>query len=618
MKKNYWVPIAAIVVSALGMSGVSARAQIAQEKIVPEFVQQAQTVQIPMTAVDRQTATPVKDLSSSDFSLDIDGQPRSFQLSRGSANTADANAGEEQDQVNLLIVLPLGMPLDRRKVLNQAIADLSHEQHMNWNISILDDNGNQAPYTRDLKTTVAALQQIDQENAADISLTDWRVTATLAIASMRDLTGRRVVMTLGDIFHEVLVDQGEVVYEAFQVKDIASAARDAGVVIYAADSAEEVDRLRGLSPYLYVTGDGPWLLVSGEGHMAGWISGSVAETLEKIRRDSMGAYQLNLHLDVKQMDGQLHVVAVTARRPGMILNVPPYYIAPNLGQLEELSKVSSTLRHALRHPPSAGSTPLEMATQLAYFPHRDGKTGTQIATTGFFWTSTTPPPSQLETALQLEQTSSGYMLNTTVGRLQWRGTQPVWNTAIDVGPGAYLLRVAAGDETGKIAAAVDTPFTVEPTTGDSVMISSVVLGDSCVFAPPSTQAAGAPKSVDYLRAGNCDLDLDPTHQYSPQDVVWTLVRITPVGKLADRPSKDWKASFVLMNASGEKLAEEPVRWLTAEDGSLVATTAFPLENPKLKLTNGEYAIVFRLKGPGIEHDYSEDAPFMVYGVQGTR
>jgi hypothetical protein len=296
----------------------------------------------------------------------------------------------------------------------------------------------------------------------------------------------------------------------------------------------------------------------------------------------------------------------------MILNAPLYYIAPNLAQLRQMATAFPALRDALKNPPPDGFSPLQLATQLAYFPHPDGKTGTQIATTEFLWTKATPPPTQLEAALQLEQTSSGYILNTTVGHLQWSSPQPVWNTALDLGPGGYTLRVAAADATGKITAATDTSFTVEPATGDDVQISSLVLGKSCVFAPQPPPVAGQ-VTIDYLRAGNCDLQPDASHSYSPQDIVWTLVRITPTGKLASRPSKDWKGSFVLIDANGSRLAEEPVHWLPAEDGSLVATTAFPLDNPKLKLANGDYAVVFSLKGPGIESDYGEDASFSVYG-----
>ncbi|MGC2250282.1 MAG: hypothetical protein WA626_06375, partial [Acidobacteriaceae bacterium] len=122
------------------------------------------------------------------------------------------------------------------------------------------------------------------------------------------------------------------------------------------------------------------------------------------------------------------------------------------------------------------------------------------------------------------------------------------------------------------------------------------------------------QSVDYLRAGNCTIQLEPSHSYSPQDVLWTLVRITPVGKLANRPAKDWKGDFILVDAKGSSLAKQPVHWIQGEDGSFVGTSAFQLSDPKLKLEDGEYALVLTLKGPGIEENYSEDAPFLVFGA----
>jgi hypothetical protein len=168
-------------------------------------------------------------------------------------------------------------------------------------------------------------------------------------------------------------------------------------------------------------------------------------------------------------------------------------------------------------------------------------------------------------------------------------------------------------------------FSVAPTDPDeTVRISSLVIGRSCVFMPPATPAdsqqtqAQPPQTqsqtIDYLRAGNCSIQLEPSHSYSPQDVVWTLVRITPVGKLANRPVKDWKGDFILVDAKGSTLAKQPIHWLQGEDGSFVGTSAFQLGDPKLKLEDGEYAIVLTLRGPGIEQDYSEDAPFLVFGA----
>jgi len=582
----------------------------------PQTIKDAQTVRIPLIAIGHDTALPVRNLTASDLELDIDGKPHAFQLSRPWDQTINPATGQPEDRPNMLIIVPFDGPQYRKDGIDDAIRDLSAMPNLGWNISILDDGGDQTSYTRDMKTVIADLQRIERENPADTDLDTWRLTASLAIANMREMPGRRVVMTLGDIFHEEVYNGMQLVYENFEAHDVAAAARDAGAVIYAAESFQEIGRLRGLFPYYYTLGFGPWMLLTRDDHFEGWISNLVSDTIHEIQQDGMGAYDMDIHLDLNQMDGQGHAVSVTPRRPKMILDVPPYYIAPNLHQLQEMAKAPPKLREIMKTPPPVSSSPLELATQLEYFPHRDGKTGTQYMSTGFFWSGTTPPPKSLIAALQLEQTSTGFMANTTVGRLDWTTSEPTWNAAFEVIPGAYMLRVGAVDPTQKIAAVATAPFTVEPSGAENVMISSLVIGKSCTFAPAPPKGPNAkPAGVDYLRAGNCALQPDPSHYYSPEDVLWTLVRITPIGKLADRPSKSWKGSFQLIDEKGHNLAEEPIHWLTASDGSFVATTAFQLEDPRLKLANGEYAVVVTLKGPGIERNYAEDAPFLVYGVE---
>lgn len=616
MKRKGWLKKGLIFAIALGTVQCQARAQGAEQKVEPELMQHAQTIHIPITAIHRDTLQPVGDLKESDLSLKIDDETRSFQLSRPWSETLNPKTGKAEDQPNLLVILPAYGSQDRKQVLEQAIQSLNSEPDGGWNISILDDSGVQSPYTRDRKAAIADLKVIENTEPQDIDLNDWRLTASLAIASMRNLPGRRVVLTLGNIFHIVVVDQGEVVYEAFAIDDVASAARNAGAVIYVADSAEEIEALRGLAPRYSLAGSGPWLLVSQDNHMLAWITGSIADTMPAIRRDAAGQYDLDVHLDQKQLDGQLHVISATIHRAGTILNVPPYYIAPNLARLQLFSSLSEPLRKALLSPPSADFSPLQLVTQLAYFPHPDGKSGTQIATTGFFWNKSSTPPRDLNSVLQLEQTSSGFITNTTIANLKWSETQPVWSLPLTVSPGAYRLRVAATDPSGKIVAGSDTSFTVQPTENEPVRISSLVLSKTCVFSPP-VNTSGGPAPEDYLQAGNCDLQPDTTHSYSPQDIVWTLVRITPVGDMAKRSPKDWKGRFVFTDAKGSKLVEEKIEWLPTPDGSLVGTAAFPLSNPKLKLVNGEYAIAFRLKGPGMEREYEADAPFLVYGVQAS-
>ncbi len=613
-----WIAVFILAVCSavlqLPMYGQGNAATAAQAES-PEFIQQAQTLRIPINVFGRTTIAAVNGLKASDLILDVDGKPRSFQLSRPWDQTVNPKTGQPEDRPNLLIILPFDGPQYRNDAIDDALTSLQSKPNLDWNISILDDGGEQTAYTRDMATAIAELKRIRNENPANTDLESWRRTASLAIASMRVLPGRRVAMSLGDIFHEMVFDGDTLVYENFEAHDVAFAARSAGVVIYAADSFHEIGSLRGLFPYYYTLGFGPWMLLTRDDHLEGWISNFADDTIQEIQKDGMGAYDLDVHLDPKQMDGQAHAVSVASRRRDAIVNAPTFYMAPSLAQLQELSKGSAALRQALQSPSSDAGSPLQLGTQVEYFPHRGGHTGTQIISAGILWASATPPPPRVEVAMQMQQIDTGLMMGTIVGRMDWSSAEPVWTISADVNPGAYRLRIAAADPTGKIAVGATRELTVaSPSPGETVRISSLAIGKSCVFAPPLPQAANHASTTNYLKAGNCTIQLEPSHSFSPDDVLWTLARITPVGKLAQRPSKDWKGSFVLVDEKGSKLEEVPVAWLTAKDGSFIATAAIQLSDPKLKLTNGEYDVWFTLKGPGIERDYGEDAPFLVDGA----
>jgi hypothetical protein len=625
-----WIPSLALLAEMLMVAGFACGAMLAQAATQPaapsaaasQLIEQAQTVSVPIHAFSLTDVAPVKDLQPPNLTLDVDGKPASFQLSRPWDKTVNPKTDQAEDQPNVLIILPAGGPLDRNDIVNETITALKSAPVSGWNISILDDSGHQTRYTRQLPLVLTELEKIGAEYPQSTSLTDWRHTAAVAIASMRDLPGRRVVLSLGDLFHEVVYQNYSQVYNAFEVVDVSTAARAAGVIVYAAESSKDVDSLRRFpSPYSLV-GSGPWMLVSDNNFLDGWICGPVAAALQQIRNDGMAAYDMDLHVTTKEMDGLPHIVSVTPDRTHLIVNAPTFYMAPSLTQLQELSRASAPLRQALKHPVFDSNSPLQLGTQMEYFPHPDGKTGTQVVSVGLFWTGTTPPPSPMELVEQFQQTTTGFTPALTVNSMDWYAREPTWNTAIDIDAGDYRLKVAASDPTGKITAGLSKDFSVAPTDpNETVRISSLAIGRSCVFVPPATPDSGQQtppqaqsQPIDYLRAGNCSIQLEPSHSYSPQDVVWTLVRITPVGKWANRPVKDWKGDFILVDAKGSSLAKQPVHWIEGEDGSFVGTSAFQLGDPKLKLENGEYAIVLTLKGPGIEQDYSEDAPFLVFGA----
>ena len=178
-----------------------------------ELIQQAQTVSIPIHAFSLTDAAPIKDLQPSDLTLDVDSKPASFQLSRPWSSTINPKTGQADDQPNMLIILPAGGPLDRNDIVNETIAALKTAPISGWNISILDDSGNQTAYTRQLPLVISEMEKIGAENPQSTNLADWRHTAAVAIASMRDLPGRRVVLSLGDLFHEVVYQNYSLVYQ---------------------------------------------------------------------------------------------------------------------------------------------------------------------------------------------------------------------------------------------------------------------------------------------------------------------------------------------------------------------------------------------------------------------
>ena len=268
----------------------------------------------------------------------MDGKPASFQLSRPWSNTINPKTGQSEDQPNLLIILPLAGPLDRNDVINEAVSALKTAPLSGWNISILDDSGNQTAYTRQIPLVITELEKIGAENPPPTDLVAWRNTACAAIASMRDLPGRRVVLSLGDLFHELVYQGYSLVYQEFRsARCVHRRPAPPASSSTPQKAREEIELLRRLPAPYSVLGSGPWMFVSDHDLLAGWISDTVADTLQQIRKDGMAAYDLDLYLDLKQMDGLPHTVSITPRRQQIIVDAPLFYVAPNLAQLQELS-----------------------------------------------------------------------------------------------------------------------------------------------------------------------------------------------------------------------------------------------------------------------------------------
>lgn len=605
-----------IIVAGLLLFARYADAQSAPAT-VPESVQEAQVVRIPVNVYNQDTS-PAAALTAADFHLTVDGAPASFQLARPWDNTLDAKTGRPVDRPNLLILLPFGAPVLRTDAMDEAVRYFDKVGSFDWNVSIMDDAGQQTAYTTDLQQMRKDMHEVNKEDPdyTGVDMYSWRRKASLAIENMRGLPGRRVVVTLGDIFHEQIYTNFTLVYDNFEAHDVSSAARSSGAFIFAAESFQEMGRIRGLWPYYYTLGFGPWLLMDEENHVEGWISNFFSDTINQIQQERDATYVLERTLTPEQMDGRLHRISVSVTNPKLLLSAPSYYAAPNRTDLLKVAAAPSFLQKAWLHP--AESPLLEMVPHLDFFPSAQSPGGTQVISLGFFWGGSTPPPAQLHLLTQLVQSNTGLSDGVLQGTLPWTPAEgPVLRFAASVIPGSYLLKVAASDASGQVVSSGDYPFTVDPKTSDPVLISSLVTGKDCTFDPQSLAPAanGTATSTNLLLAGHCNVAPDPIGYYSPQDLIWTLVRMTPTGKFADKSASSWKGRFTLRDAKGKIVAEQPVLWIEQGQGNYVASAALPLTNDKL--TNGEYAVAIELNGPGIGRDYYADSPVTLYGFPGA-
>lgn len=596
----------------LAMAQTQPAQTAAAPQAVPQIVQQASTMHIAVNVYDQNT-NPVANLTAGDFQLMVDGKPASFHLSRPWDSTLDAKTGKPVDRPNLLILLPYGAPTLRSDAMDEVVRYFDKVDSFDWNVSIMDDTGKQTPYTTDLQQIRKDMHAVAKDNPdySGVDMYSWRRKASLAIENMRDLPGRRVVMSLGDIFHEQIYTNFTLVYDNFEAHDVAGAARSSGAFIYAAESFQEMGRIRGLWPYYYTLGFGPWLLLDENNQVEGWISNFVTDTIHQIQQDRDASYVLDMPLTPEQMDGGLHRIHVGLSNPKLLLSAPAFYAAPNRADLMKIADSPAYLQNALLHP-GADST-LVTIPRVDYFPSATESGGDQIISLGFFWNANTPPPNQLYLLAQLVQSNTGLSDGVIRERLLWTGDGPVLRFAARVFPGAYLLTVAASDAGGHVVSSASYPFTVAPRGNDPVLMSSLVVGKACAFVPQTVEKSpqNTALSNDLLLAGHCVVGPDPIGYFSPRDVLWTLVRMTPTGKFSDRPPSSWKGRFTLRDEKGKVLEEQPVAWIDQGHGNYVATVGLPLSSDKL--TNGDYAVALELSGPGLGRDYYEDSIISLYG-----
>ncbi|HEX4020281.1 MAG TPA: hypothetical protein VHX63_03975 [Acidobacteriaceae bacterium] len=612
-----------------GIAGAQSRQAQTQPVGAPELVvqaqlvRQAQQVHIPVNVFHADTS-PAGSLTTSDFQLSVDGKPQTFQLARSGENLASNSApdstpgnnqaGHAASHLNLLLLLPNSRIGRRKAVLKQAIRYFNGISSLHdWNVSIFDDSGHQSAYTSNivqLRKDLHAVEKLDPDNFADNPVS-WRDNAIFSIENMRQLPGRRVAIALGDVFHQAAMDEDSHIFSAFDAVGVADAGRFSGAVVYASENFKKGIPADELAPRNHVAGTGPWILLNRQNRVEGWMTTSFLKAVQMVQQTQSASYDLQITLTPQQMDGRPHRISVRLLDSKLLWSAPPFFVAPDLSQIKILASAPEYLRNALHSPISSSS--LNIVPRLDYFPQASKSEGTQVVSLSFYWNKPTPPPRQLQLLGEVTNTNFGYKQSVFRDTVPWNQSNSVWKLMVTVIPGSYILRVAAADNSGKIVTSEAYPFTVDPIHGEQVLISSLVVGKTCRFVPPvapGQQKAAAP--INVLQAGHCLVEPDPIGDFSPQEVVWTLVRMTPTGRFKSNPTSVWVGSLTIRNANGKFEAEQPVHWMNGGNGSYVASAAFPLASDKLK--DGKYAVVLELRGPGLGDEFEEVSPFIVYGA----
>jgi hypothetical protein len=126
--------------------------------------------------------TPINFLRAKNFKISVGDKPLRVQVERPSSKSTGANA----IQTRLLVILPSPPAPASADLLSEAIDQLGPVWHEGWQVAVRTPEGGLTPYTASEEELQQALHELFIAHA----------TEQLAIDTLRDFAGRRVVMTV--------------------------------------------------------------------------------------------------------------------------------------------------------------------------------------------------------------------------------------------------------------------------------------------------------------------------------------------------------------------------------------------------------------------------------------
>lgn len=539
---------------------------------------------------------PVTGLTADDFAVTENGNPdRIVGLERffsgapiqsqnapsraaGSIPDLDQNADRRAGTTTQILVLLAPMPVTGR---SHAIADALHffsNRHAgNWNVALVDDEGNSLPFSQDLDQVGAALKRLERHYAPYAKRSSWYGGVHSAIRLLSVLPGRHVI---------ILISSGNGTPPSALI-GFAVAAQAAMYTIESegpatlvpfGGAAEGQGVEFGPVPF---AGGGLGQFVQAAEETGGLSVDGVKDAFEHISTDAAGYYLVSFEAKPQELDGTWNAFSITVKRPHLNLKAPRYYAVP----LDAAAwQMPADMQAALESPQNQNG--LHVVADSWLFPDQGGVHWGVFAA-DVIWDGGVPPiGSRVKIHAELINDSMHGLSGTWFEEEMWPAQAGAlhWQREARVYPGSYLLRVTAMDtSSGKIAAATTT-FMARPLDVPAFRFSSIVLADACL--PSSERAKMRQSLLDPLQQEGCKLAPAAGASFRSKDNLRILLRVyPPAQKFSQLVLTQWKA-YAVIDEAQDKASELTIS--PAEVRGLTVAGVLPLN--RLDLVPGKHRL----------------------------
>ncbi|KAA6457530.1 hypothetical protein DYQ86_22125 [Acidobacteria bacterium AB60] len=553
---------------------------------------------------------PVSDLTAADFSVSENGlservvSAERFATPPQSGNAPGAAAPAPASHFNqsspiLTHVLVLIEPMDatpRLRALTEALRFFSNPPAGNWDIGLVDDQGNFLRYTRDWNRICALLQQSRRHYAPHAQQLSWSATVQSTVRELGVLPGRRVIVLLSardSLFSAQLTGLAISVQAALYTIESAGPAAlvpfggaaeyqtyEAGPIPFVTGEFAAESLSSTLSSMGYIdTGIG-WSHNTAE-ETGGLSVDRLREAFQHIDVDAAGYYLVSFEAQAEESGGTFNAFSIAVNRPRLKVNAPCYYSLPPDGTATQMP---ADMKAALEFPQTRDT--IAVAVNSWLFPDQGG-IHWGVFGADLTWSQGAPlPGSPVKIYAELINESMPGLSATWSEQKPWPAQTTIfhWQREGRVYPGSYTLRVTAMDtSTGNIGSATRS-FTARLLDTPAFRFSGIVLADSCLS---SAEAEPTRHNLfDPLRWEGCKLAPSAGAQFRPDQKVRILLRLYPPGdKISRLVLEQWRAYAVIDDAvdTATELTIAP-----AEVRGLSVTGVLPLK--RLNLSAGEHRL----------------------------